>query len=120
MVVVFNSVLVYAKTDSATRKFTDSATNVSGKATVSISTGTASINTVKSNGSISGSGIWITSSKYYCTKINVSTYLGTIGYKMYNGHTSGSAVKKEYCAWQATMKMYYNNNYKCGWTVCCS
>ena len=108
MIVAVNSVLVYAKTDSATRSFTDKATNVSGTAKVTISSGIAGVNTVKSSGSISGSGVWMTSSQYYCTKVDVKTYLGTMGYKM------------EYCAWQATMKMYYNNKYKCGWTVCCS
>lgn len=120
MIVAVNSALVYAKTDSATRSFTDKATNVLGTAKVTISSGIAGVNTVKSNGSISGSGVWMTSSQYYCTKVDVKTYLGTMGYKMYNGRKSGSAVKKEYCAWQATMKMYYNNKYKCGWTVCCS
>lgn len=120
LTILANSVFVYAKTDSATRSFTDTATNVSGKATVSISSGTAGFNTMKSNGSISGSGVSITSSKYYCTKVDIESCYATESYKMYNGHTTGSASKTGYCMWQATMKMYYNGSYKCGWTVCCS
>lgn len=120
MIVAVNSVLVYAKTDSATRRFTDKATNVSGTATVTISSGTAGVNTVKSNGSISGSGVWMTSSEHFCTKVNIKTYCGTPSYKLYNGHKKGEIKKKGYCMWQAHMQIYYNGNYKCGWTVCCS
>lgn len=120
LTIIANSAFVYAKTDSATRSFTDKGTNVSGKANVSISTCTAGFNKMKSNGSISGSGIWMISSKYYCTKVNVKTCYNTDSYNMYNGRLSGSASRTGYCMWQATMKIYYNGSEKCGWTVCCS
>ena len=120
LTIIANSVFVYAKTDSATRSFTDNTTNVSGKANVSISSGLAGMNQMKSSGSISGSGVWMTSSSYYCTRVDVKTCYATDSYKMYNGHLSGSTSRKGYCMWQATMQVYYNGYYKCGWTVCCS
>lgn len=51
----------------------DCGIDVSGTASVSISSGSFGMNTAKSNGRIFGSELWMTSKEYYYTKINLNT-----------------------------------------------
>lgn len=121
LIISMNTMLAFAKTDSATRSFKCKGIDVSGSATVSISSGSFGINKAKSNGNIYGSDVWMTSAGYYYTKVTIKGDRGGSGsYKMYNNNLSGNTSIKGYCMWMATMKISFDGKDIAGWAVCCS
>ena len=120
LIILTNSMIVFAKTDSATRSFKCTGIDVSGNASVSISSGSFGMNTAKSKGEIFGSELWMTSKEYYYTKVNLNTYLGTNSYKLFNGQETQDISTTEYCMWKATMRVYFAGEELVSWSVSCS
>lgn len=119
LIIATNSMIVLAKTDSASRSFKAKDMDISGKSKVTISTGTGCINKANSSGSIYGSDLKLTSSSYYYTQVQLSTCYGTNSYKMYDGRTKGDTSKKGLYMWRATMRINFNGTKLAEWTVCC-
>ena len=120
LIIATNSMIVLAKTDSASRNFKCTGVDISGRANVSISTGFGYVNKAKSSGSISGSDLGISSSSYYYTQVKLYMGSSTKSYKMYNGKPEGSTSMTKYNKWDSTMKVFFNGKKLVAWTVCCA
>ena len=120
LIVLTNSMLVFAKTDTATLSFKCRTIDVSGNAIASISSGLIGVNTAQTSAKINGNDLFVTTKSDNYVEVKLSTYLGTKKFKMYYGDPSGKLTKKGYCMWQATTKVYFNDKKLAAWTVCCA
>ncbi|MBQ4067774.1 MAG: hypothetical protein IJC76_00840 [Lachnospiraceae bacterium] len=120
LIVLTNSMLVFAKTDTATLSFKCRTIDVSGNAIASISSGLAGVNTAKTSAVINGNDLFVTTKTHNYVELKLTTYLGTKNFKMHYNEQSGKLTRKGYCMWQATTKVYFNDKKLAAWTVCCA